>query len=416
MKTRNGLFADVPENLWNDWHWQVANRAETVEDLKKYMNLTPDEEEGVRKTLGKLRMAVTPYYLSLIDLDDPFDPIRKMAIPRAEELEYADYEDADPLHEDTDSPTPGLTHRYPDRVLLLITDQCSMYCRRCTRRRFAGQNDCEVPMQQIDKCIDYVAAHPEVRDVLLSGGDSLMVEDDTLEYIIKRVRAIPHVEIVRLGSRTPVVCPQRITPELCAMLKKYHPVWLNTHFNHPNEITPDSRRACEMLADAGIPLGNQSVLLAGVNDCVHVMKRLVHELVKIRVRPYYIYQCDLSMGLEHFRTPVSKGIEIIEALRGHTSGFAVPTFVVDAPGGGGKIPVMPEYLISMSPDKVILRNFEGVITTYSQPVHYENVCRCPDCTAKEKKKLIGVAGLEQGQALSLEPTGLLRNDRHVKEG
>ena len=416
MKTRNGLFADVPENLWNDWHWQVANRAETVEDLKRYMTLTPDEEAGVAKTLGKLRMAVTPYYLSLIDLDDPFDPIRKMAIPRAEELEYADYEDADPLHEDTDSPTPGLTHRYPDRVLLLITDQCSMYCRHCTRRRFAGQNDCEVPMAQIDKCIDYVAAHPEVRDVLLSGGDSLMVSDEVLEYIIKRVRAIPHVEIVRLGSRTPVVCPQRITPELCAMLKKYHPVWLNTHFNHPNEITPDSRRACEMLADAGIPLGNQSVLLAGVNDCVHVMKRLVHELVKIRVRPYYIYQCDLSMGLEHFRTPVSKGIEIIEALRGHTSGFAVPTFVVDAPGGGGKIPVMPEYLISMSPDKVILRNFEGVITTYSQPVHYENVCRCPDCTAKEKKKLIGVAGLEQGQALSLEPTGLLRNDRHVKEG
>ena len=266
MKTRNGLFADVPENLWNDWHWQVANRAETIEDLKKYMNLTPDEEAGVAKTLGKLRMAVTPYYLSLIDLDDPFDPIRKMAIPRAEELEYADYEDADPLHEDTDSPTPGLTHRYPDRVLLLITDQCSMYCRHCTRRRFAGQNDCEVPMAQIDKCIDYVAAHPEVRDVLLSGGDSLMVSDETLEYIIKRVRAIPHVEIVRLGSRTPVVCPQRITPELCAMLKKYHPVWLNTHFNTPKEFTDEAAKACAMLADAGIPLGNQSVLLAGIND------------------------------------------------------------------------------------------------------------------------------------------------------
>ena len=275
MKTRNGLFADVPENLWNDWHWQVANRAETIEDLKKYMNLTPDEEAGVAKTLGKLRMAVTPYYLSLIDLDDPFDPIRKMAIPRAEELEYADYEDADPLHEDTDSPTPGLTHRYPDRVLLLITDQCSMYCRHCTRRRFAGQNDCEVPMAQIDKCIDYVAAHPEVRDVLLSGGDSLMVSDETLEYIIKRVRAIPHVEIVRLGSRTPVVCPQRITPELCAMLKKYHPVWLNTHFNTPKEFTPEAAKACAMLADAGIPLGNQSVLLAGVNDCSHVMMELV---------------------------------------------------------------------------------------------------------------------------------------------
>ena len=321
MKTRNGLFADVPENLWNDWHWQVANRAETIEDLKKYMTLTPDEEAGVAKTLGKLRMAVTPYYLSLIDLNDPFDPIRKMAIPRAEELEYADYEDADPLHEDTDSPTPGLTHRYPDRVLLLITDQCSMYCRHCTRRRFAGQNDCEVPMQQIDKCIDYVAAHPEVRDVLLSGGDSLMVEDDTLEYIIKRVRAIPHVEIVRLGSRTPVVCPQRITPELCAMLKKYHPVWLNTHFNTPKEFTPEAAKACAMLADAGIPLGNQSVLLAGVNDCSHVMMELVHGLVKMRVRPYYIYACDPSLGLSHFRTPVSKGIEIMEALRGHTSGY-----------------------------------------------------------------------------------------------
>ena len=309
MKTRNGLFADVPENLWNDWHWQVANRAETIEDLKKYMTLTPDEEAGVAKTLGKLRMAVTPYYLSLIDLNDPFDPIRKMAIPRAEELEYADYEDADPLHEDTDSPTPGLTHRYPDRVLLLITDQCSMYCRHCTRRRFAGQNDCEVPMAQIDKCIDYVAAHPEVRDVLLSGGDCLMVDDDNLEYIIKRLRAIPHVEIVRLGSRTPVVCPQRITPELCAMLKKYHPIWLNTHFNTPKEFSPEAAKACAMLADAGIPLGNQSVLLAGVNDCIHVMMDLVHGLVQMRVRPYYIYACDPSLGLSHFRTPVSKGIE-----------------------------------------------------------------------------------------------------------
>ena len=379
MKTRNGLFADVPENLWNDWHWQVANRAETIEDLKKYMTLTPDEEAGVAKTLGKLRMAVTPYYLSLIDLDDPFDPIRKMAIPRAEELEYADYEDADPLHEDTDSPTPGLTHRYPDRVLLLITDQCSMYCRHCTRRRFAGQNDCEVPMQQIDKCIDYVAAHPEVRDVLLSGGDSLMVEDDTLEYIIKRVRAIPHVEIVRLGSRTPVVCPQRITPELCAMLKK-------------------------------------SVLLAGVNDCSHVMMELVHGLVKMRVRPYYIYACDPSLGLSHFRTPVSKGIEIMEALRGHTSGYCIPTFVVDAPGGGGKTPVMPNYLISETPRKVILRNFEGVITSYTQPEHYVQDCHCDVCTGKKKVEKTGVAWVAEGtKQRYLEPTKLLRNERHVKK-
>lgn len=416
METKNKLFADVSAKDWNDWRWQVRNRIETLDDLKKYIKLTHEEEEGVARCLESLRMAITPYYLSLIDLENPFDPVRLQAVPTAKELHRSDADLLDPLHEDTDSPVPGLTHRYPDRVLILVTDQCSMYCRHCTRRRFAGQKDCEVQTNRIDKYIEYVAAHPEVRDVLLSGGDALLLSDEKLESIISRLRAIPHVEIIRIGSRTPVVMPQRITPELCAMLKKYHPVWLNTHFNHPNEITPDSRRACEMLADAGIPLGNQSVLLAGVNDCVHVMKRLVHELVKIRVRPYYIYQCDLSMGLEHFRTPVSKGIEIIEALRGHTSGFAVPTFVVDAPGGGGKIPVMPEYLISMSPDKVILRNFEGVITTYSQPVHYENVCSCPDCTAKEKKKLIGVAGLEEGQALSLEPTGLLRNDRHVKEG
>ncbi|MBS1416530.1 MAG: lysine 2,3-aminomutase [Clostridia bacterium] len=415
METKNKLFADVAQKDWNDWRWQVRNRIETLDDLKKYIKLTPQEEEGVARCLESLRMAITPYYLSLIDLDNPFDPVRLQAVPTAKELHRSDADLLDPLHEDTDSPVPGLTHRYPDRVLMLVTDQCSMYCRHCTRRRFAGQKDCEVQTNRIDKYIEYVAAHPEVRDVLLSGGDALLLSDEKLEGIIRRLRAIEHVEIIRIGSRTPVVMPQRITPELCAMLKKYHPVWLNTHFNHPDEITPESRRACEMLADAGIPLGNQSVLLAGVNDCVHVMKRLVHELVKIRVRPYYIYQCDLSMGLEHFRTPVSKGIEIIEGLRGHTSGFAVPTFVVDAPGGGGKIPVMPEYLISMSPDKVILRNFEGVITTYSQPKHYDNVCHCPDCTAEEKKKLIGVAGLEQGQALSLEPTGLLRNDRHGKE-
>lgn len=414
MKTRNGLFADVPENLWNDWHWQVANRAETIEDLKKYMNLTPDEEAGVAKTLGKLRMAVTPYYLSLIDLNDPFDPIRKMAIPRAEELEYADYEDADPLHEDTDSPTPGLTHRYPDRVLLLITDQCSMYCRHCTRRRFAGQNDAGLPVDQVDQAIEYIRNTPQIRDVLLSGGDALLVSDERLEYIISKLREIPHVEIVRIGSRTPVVLPQRITPALCNMLKKYHPVWLNTHFNHPNEITPESAKACAMLADAGIPLGNQSVLLAGINDCVFTMKKLVNELVKIRVRPYYIYQCDLSMGLEHFRTPVSKGIEIIEGLRGHTSGFCVPTFVVDAPGGGGKTPVMPQYIISQTPKKVILRNYEGVITTYTEPEHYTD-CQCDYCTGKKKKELMGVAGLERGQALSMEPANLERHKRSHHE-
>ena len=408
---RNNAFSDVPEKDWNDWRWQVRNRIETLDELKKHIALTPEEENGVQQCLGTLRMAITPYYLSLIKPDDPDDPIRRQAIPTAKELHVSQADLNDPLHEDTDSPVPGLTHRYPDRVLMLITDQCSMYCRHCTRRRFAGQTDAMVATDQIDKCIEYVEKHPEVRDVLLSGGDALMLTDDMLEYIIKRLRAIPHVEIVRIGSRTPVVMPQRITPELCAMLKKYHPIWLNTHFNHPNEVTKESSRACQMLADAGIPLGNQSVLLAGVNDCLHVMKKLVHKLVMIRVRPYYIYQCDLSMGLEHFRTPVSKGIEIIEGLRGHTSGYAVPTFVVDAPGGGGKTPVMPTYIISQSPGKVILRNFEGVITTYTEPKHYENKCSCEICRSKNAK-VIGVAGLEQGNGMSLEPKNLEREKRH----
>ena len=412
---RKQLFPNVSDADWYDWHWQVANRAETLEDLKKYIELTPEEEEGVKACLGTLRMAITPYYLSLIDPNDPHDPVRKQAIPTAKELHQSCADLLDPLHEDSDSPVPGLTHRYPDRVLLLTTDQCSMYCRHCTRRRFAGQPDTSVPVEQIDKCIEYIRNTPTVRDVLLSGGDVLMLSDDMLEYIISRLREIDHVEIVRLGSRTPVVCPQRITPELCAMLKKYHPIWLNTHFNHPQEITAEAQKACAMLADAGVPLGNQSVLLAGVNDCVFTMKKLVNQLVEMRVRPYYIYQCDLSMGLEHFRTPVSKGIEIIEALRGHTSGYCVPTFVVDAPGGGGKTPVMPQYVISQTPHKVILRNYEGVITTYTEPEHYEETCQCEYCKAeregKRKVELMGVAGLERGQALSMEPANLERHKR-----
>lgn len=409
---RKILFPEVTDEQWNDWKWQVKNRIETLDELKKYIKLTPEEEEGVRKTLTTLRMAITPYYLSLINPDDPHCPIRRQAIPTAAETHQAAADLLDPLHEDEDSPTPGLTHRYPDRVLMLITDMCSMYCRHCTRRRFAGHQDAESPQDRIEKCIEYVERTPVVRDVLLSGGDALMVSDAKLEYIIKRLRAIPHVEIIRIGSRTPVVCPQRITDDLCNMLKKYHPIWLNTHFNHPNEVTPESAAACARLADAGIPLGNQSVLLRGVNDCVHVMKHLVHELVKMRVRPYYIYQCDLSMGLEHFRTPVSKGIEIIEGLRGHTSGFAVPTFVVDAPGGGGKTPVMPQYVISQAPGKVVLRNFEGVITTYTEPAEYHSDCHCPDCEAKAKSE--GVASLLEGEKMTIEPTVLERRERHRK--
>ncbi|MEG1622279.1 MAG: lysine 2,3-aminomutase [Alistipes sp.] len=410
---RKVLYPDVPDELWNDWKWQVKNRIETLEELKRYITLTPEEERGVKTSLETLRMAITPYYLSLIDPDDPHCPIRRQSIPTASETHIAAADLLDPLHEDEDSPVPGLTHRYPDRVLLLITDMCSMYCRHCTRRRFAGHKDDEMPVDRIDRAIDYIAATPEVRDVLLSGGDALMVSDKRLEYIIQRLRAIPHVEIIRIGTRTPVVCPQRITPELVAMLKKYHPIWLNTHFNHPNEITPESAAACARMADAGIPLGNQSVLLRGVNDCVHIMKHLVQGLVKIRVRPYYIYQCDLSMGLEHFRTPVSKGIEIIEALRGHTSGYAVPTFVVDAPGGGGKTPVMPNYVISQSPGKVILRNFEGVITTYTEPEEYHNECHCEECQ-NHSAKVDGVEALLEGKMLSLEPAHLLRKERCEK--
>ena len=417
---RKLLFPNVTDEEWNDWKWQVRNRIETLDELKKYVSLTAEEEEGVKQTLKTLRMAITPYYLSLINPDDPHDPIRRQCIPTGLETHQSGADLLDPLHEDEDSPTPGLTHRYPDRVLFLITDMCSMYCRHCTRRRFAGQTDNECSTDRIEKALEYIEKTECVRDVLLSGGDALMVSDKRLEYIISRLRQIPHVEIVRLGTRTPVVCPQRVTPELCAMLKKYHPIWINTHFNHPNEVTEESKRACEMLADAGIPLGNQSVLLRGVNDCVHVMKHLVHELVKIRVRPYYIYQCDLSMGLEHFRTPVSKGIEIIEGLRGHTSGYCVPTFVVDAPGGGGKTPVMPQYVISQAPGKVVLRNFEGVITTYTEPTEYHSECNCKDCQAErqkhvaENKALDGVISLLEGERMSMEPGALKRHERNAE--
>ncbi len=407
---RKEFFPNVSDSDWNDWKWQVRNRIETLEELKKYIKLTAEEEEGVRKSLQTLRMAITPYYLSLINPNDPNCPVRKQAIPSISETFTSAADLLDPLHEDEDSPVPGLTHRYPDRVLFLITDMCSMYCRHCTRRRFAGQKDAATPKDNIDKGIEYIANHPEVRDVLLSGGDALLVSDSRLEEIISRLREIPHVEIIRIGSRTPVVLPQRITDDLVNMLKKYHPVWLNTHFNHSDEITPESYEACAKLANAGVPLGNQSVLLRGVNDCPNIMKKLVHNLVKMRVRPYYIYQCDLSMGLEHFRTPVSKGIEIIESLRGHTSGYAVPTFVVDAPGGGGKTPVMPQYVISQMPGKVILRNFEGVITTYTEPTDYKNECQCDDC--KNQKAEDGIAGLMHGDKLSIEPATLSRKTRN----
>ncbi|WP_434796295.1 lysine 2,3-aminomutase [Terrisporobacter vanillatitrophus] len=406
------LWSNVTEEDWNSWKWQISNRITTIEELEKVVNLTDDERYGIVTSLKKLKMAITPYYATLINPDDPNCPIRKQAIPTIHESEKLECDRLDPLHETLDSPVPGLTHRYPDRVLLLITEQCSMYCRHCTRRRFAGHGDKSLSKKNILKSIQYIKEHKEVRDVLLSGGDALCISNERLEFILKELRAIPHVEIIRIGTRVPVVMPQRITEDLCNMIKKYHPVWINTHFNHPNEITDESKLACNRIVNAGIPLGNQSVLLKNINDCPSIMKELVHQLVMNRVRPYYIYQCDLSEGIEHFRTSVSTGIEIIELLRGHTSGFAVPTFVVDAPGGGGKIPVNPQYVISQSPEKVILRNYEGAICAYTEPT--DKTRECQDCGICEKHKDDDYKGLEKlfkNERISLTPASNVRLNR-----
>lgn len=398
-------WQNVGKENWDDWHWQIANQITTVENLKSIVNLTPEEENGIENCLDTLQMAITPYYTSLMDPQDAECSVRKQAIPVTWELQKAACDLEDPLHEDLDSPTPGLTHRYPDRVLLLVTDQCAMYCRHCTRRRVAGTTDQPRDQQELDAAIEYIAKTPVIRDVLISGGDALLLSDERIESLLQKLRKIPHVEIIRFGTRTPVVLPQRITPELCNMLKKYHPIWINTHFNHPKEITPEAIAACERIVDAGIPLGNQTVLLKGVNDCHYIQKRLVHLLVKMRVRPYYLYQCDLSTGIEHFRTSVAKGIEIVELLRGHTSGYAVPTYVVDAPGGGGKIPVGPQYLVSMSDQKVILRNYEGIICTYTEPIDRRSECQsCNICDEyREKKPKAGLGKLFADKKLSLIP-------------
>ncbi len=403
------LWKDVTPDQWNDWKWQVRNRISSVEELKQVVQLSIEEEEGVQRCLENLRMAITPYYALLMAPDNPADPIRKQAIPIPMEIEAAQCDMQDPLHEDEDRPVKRITHRYPDRVLFLITDQCAMYCRHCTRRRMAGTTDKTMPQADLDQAIDYIDKTPQIRDVLISGGDSLLVKDEIIEDILEKLRAIKHVEVIRFGSRTPVVLPQRITDDLCSILKKHHPIWFNTHFNHPNEITRESREACQKLADAGIPLGNQTVLLRGVNDCPYIIRKLVHDLVKIRVRPYYLYQCDLSTGIEHFRTPVSKGLEIMELLRGHTSGFAVPTYVIDAPGGGGKIPVAPQYMISQSNDKVILRNYEGIICAYTEPKDKSDSCQnCGLCEEYRDKPPRGIEKLFAEDRINLIPRSNIR--------
>ncbi|BBD08584.1 lysine 2,3-aminomutase YodO family protein [Desulfovibrio ferrophilus] len=369
----------------------MRNSIKSVDDFERILGVDfPEKKKKIfERTLRKFPMSVTPYYLSLIDVDDfENDPVFMQSFPSIEELKIGRYDMTDPLHEDKDSPVPGVTHRYPDRVLFHVSNTCAMYCRHCTRKRKVGDNDCIPTREVIEQGIEYIRNTPQVRDVLLSGGDPFLLSDDRLDWILTEVGKIDHVEVVRIGTRTPVVLPYRITEDLVEMLKKHHPLWINTHFNHPRELTASSRRALMRLADAGIPLGNQSVLLAGVNDCQRLIKTLNQKLVKNRVRPYYLYQCDMSEGLSHFRTPIGKGIEILESLRGHTSGFSVPTYVVDAPGGGGKIPVMPNYIVSWGPNKVVLRNFEGVITTYNEPKTYDSkYCdrECSKCNLQLKE-------------------------------
>lgn len=379
------IDSGITSSHWYDWKWQLKHCIRDLDTFQRLLGIELPENihEDFKKTVKKFPMSITPYYLSLIDTDNFInDPVFKQSFPSPLELVITRAEMSDPLHEDKDSPVPGITHRYPDRVLFLVSNMCSMYCRHCTRKRQVGDIDSIPNKEQIKMGIEYIRNTPRVRDVLLSGGDPFLLSDDKLDWILSELRDIEHVEIIRIGTRTPVVLPYRITDDLVEILKKYHPLWINTHFNHPRELTASSRKALAKLADAGIPLGNQSVLLAGVNDCPRIMRSLVHKLAYNRVRPYYIYQCDLSEGLAHFRTPIGKGIEIIESLIGHTSGFCVPTYVIDAPGGGGKIPIMPHYLISWSTNKVILRNYEGVITTYKEPDSYEpTFCdrNCDEC-------------------------------------
>ena len=376
------IKTNTSQSQWKDWKWQLRNTIRSIDAFQKLLGIEFDSEEKQKldRTLSKFPLAITPYYLSLIEVEDyKNDPIYKQAFPAISESLVENHEMTDPLSEDVDSPVPGVTHRYPDRVLLQVSNVCAMYCRHCTRKRKVSDVDSIPSNAEILEGIEYIKRTPEIRDVLLSGGDPFLLSDENLDWILTKLREIEHVEIIRIGSRIPVVLPYRITDNLVNVLKKHNPLWVNTHFNHPREITKSSKEAISKLADAGIPLGNQSVLLAGINDCPEIMKKLVHKLVKNRIRPYYLYQCDLSEGLRHFRTPVGKGIEIMERLIGHTSGFAVPNYVIDAPGGGGKIRVMPQYLISWSVNKVILRNYEGVITTYTEPDKYDNVTCDRNC-------------------------------------
>jgi lysine 2,3-aminomutase len=361
---RRQFYPEVSDKQWNDWHWQVTNRVRTAEQLKRFLILSAEEQTALESFAAKLPIGITPYYLSLLSHRDSSSPLRRCVVPTVNELMSTPEEADDPLGEEHQSPVPGLVHRYPDRVLLLALDFCSTYCRYCTRSRVVGHGALHPSRARLEQAFDYIRSNPQIRDVLISGGDPLTMSDERLNWILTNLRSIPHVEIVRIGTKVPAVLPQRITPQLVRMLKRHHPLLMSLHFTHPDECTPESYRACAMLADAGIPLGSQTVLLSGINDNVETMRDLVHNLLKMRVRPYYLYQCDPISGSSHFRTTIEKGLEIIKGLRGFTSGYAIPTYVIDAPGGGGKIPIMPDYVEGRNDNNLVLRNYEGNVYQY----------------------------------------------------
>ncbi|MBN1868441.1 KamA family radical SAM protein [Candidatus Sumerlaeota bacterium] len=406
LSVRLADLATAPQ--WNDWRWQMRNRIRSAEDLKRFFK-DFEPSPGSMRAAERFPLAITPYYASLIRSFDESDPAFLMAVPQSQELIDPPFLKDDPLEEDHDTPVPGLVHRYPDRALVIATTTCAMYCRHCTRKRVAGVRESSLPAQRLARIAAYLRAHPEIHDVIVSGGDPFTLSTDALERILIALRSVPSVEVIRIGTRTPVTLPMRVTADLAAMLRKYLPIWVNTHFNHPNEITPDSAQACARLADAGIPLGNQSVLLRGVNDDPEIMERLCRGLIRMRVRPYYLFQCDLVRGVEHFRTPMSRGIEIMEYMRGRVSGLAIPTFVVDSPHGGGKLPVLPNYVVSTSPTHTVLRNFEGMLVSYPEPCVGDATTAVP----ATRSAAPGVWELASGLASKIQPADSARHKRRT---
>lgn len=412
---RYGLWKDISREEWDSWKWQLQHTVNKVEQLSEVIGLAEEEKKQIHRTFKKYKFAVAPYYLSLVDPSNPQCPFRLQCVPSEQELHIEPGEMSDPLNEDGDMAVPNVVHRYPDRVLVTINSSCSMYCRFCTRRRFVLDKAGHKDRNEIDLICDYIDSKPEIRDVIISGGDALMMGERMLTEILGKIRAIPHVEIMRIASKIPCVLPMRITKELVDMLKVFKPLYFMTHFNHPYEITPEAKTACDRIVEGGIPMLNQTVMLRGINSDAVIMKKLNHELLKIRVKPYYIYQCDLSEGISHFRTPVEKGVEIIESLRGHTSGLAVPEFVIDAPGGGGKVPISPQYLLSQSDKKVVVRNYQGYISSYPQPE--EKDCTCSTAKAIEEtdraKKEHGLARLLHEESVSIKPQEVNTGARNI---